>query len=552
MRSPAVELERTATDAMTSIFSMERWDSNEPRRMLYFLHERASERKLLRFATACCRRAWRLSNDPVHRNAVETAERYAAGRAGADELREAVKPVNQRYQGLLDDEQETWKPADFMSAAISCLHCKDEAGAYASELSARGLAFLVGEEYSPPWCAVYEAELAVQRALLRDLIGNPDRPFRFDPSWLAGAGLPAVALARAIEDGGRFDRLPELADVLELAGCNDASVLEHCRGLGPHFLGCWVLDALLGRESPVYFGLTTEEEWRSFENPMPLYEFLHDKEGDRLWRLFAVACCRRIERRITDPRSRRAIGVAIRYADGNATDNELAEAAADAAVVNRKEEGCDEQGTGVSTDFRMTPRDAMDFLVRSAAESAWITVNRDPHMPDDDPTGMGGTSIVHLLDQIACYEVYAAMGEDDEWSDKPIQAAAKAAEASERRAQCEVLRDLFGAHLGPPGDEAAWLPWFEEANEFWCLLPTPVVTGLDAGRAWAVGNGGAVPKLAREIYESERFDRLSELADALETAGGASPALMDHLRGPGPHFRGCWALDLLMDRDWTR
>jgi hypothetical protein len=39
--------------------------------------------------------------------------------------------------------------------------------------------------------------------------------------------------------------------------------------------------------------------------------------------------------------------------------------------------------------------------------------------------------------------------------------------------------------------------------------------------------------------------RLGVLADALEEAGCADEALLDHLRGKGPHVRGCWAVDAL-------
>jgi hypothetical protein len=39
---------------------------------------------------------------------------------------------------------------------------------------------------------------------------------------------------------------------------------------------------------------------------------------------------------------------------------------------------------------------------------------------------------------------------------------------------------------------------------------------------------------------------LAVLADALEEAGCDNADLPVHLRGPGPHVRGCWALDLLL------
>ena len=39
--------------------------------------------------------------------------------------------------------------------------------------------------------------------------------------------------------------------------------------------------------------------------------------------------------------------------------------------------------------------------------------------------------------------------------------------------------------------------------------------------------------------------RLAVLSDALEEAGCTDADLLSHLRSPGPHVRGCWALDLI-------
>jgi hypothetical protein len=44
-------------------------------------------------------------------------------------------------------------------------------------------------------------------------------------------------------------------------------------------------------------------------------------------------------------------------------------------------------------------------------------------------------------------------------------------------------------------------------------------------------------------------DRLAVLADALEDAGCDDAVLLDHLRGPGPHVRGCFVVDLLTGRE---
>jgi hypothetical protein len=80
--------------------------------------------------------------------------------------------------------------------------------------------------------------------LLRCIFGNPFRPVAFDSAWQSET---AVALAAGIYADRAFDRLPILADTLEEAGCDDADVLNHCRGPGPHARGCWVVDGVLGK-----------------------------------------------------------------------------------------------------------------------------------------------------------------------------------------------------------------------------------------------------------------------------------------------------------------
>ncbi|HET6574544.1 MAG TPA: hypothetical protein VFG68_13130 [Fimbriiglobus sp.] len=57
----------------------------------------------------------------------------------------------------------------------------------------------------------------------------------------------------------------------------------------------------------------------------------------------------------------------------------------------------------------------------------------------------------------------------------------------------------------------------------------------------------AVP-LAQAIYDSRAFDRLPILADALEEAGCEDPGVLGHCRGPGPHMRGCWVVDLVLGK----
>jgi hypothetical protein len=66
--------------------------------------------------------------------------------------------------------------------------------------------------------------------------------------------------------------------------------------------------------------------------------------------------------------------------------------------------------------------------------------------------------------------------------------------------------------------------------------------------AWLEANGGLAGRLANSIYDERKFGELPILADALEDAGCTEAALLEHLRGPGPHDRGCWALDVILGK----
>ncbi len=86
------------------------------------------------------------------------------------------------------------------------------------------------------------AELPAQVALLRDIFGNPFRPVAFSAEWRTDT---AVSLARGMYESRDFSAMPILADALQDAGCDNADVLNHCRGEGIHVRGCWVVDLVL-------------------------------------------------------------------------------------------------------------------------------------------------------------------------------------------------------------------------------------------------------------------------------------------------------------------
>lgn len=64
-----------------------------------------------------------------------------------------------------------------------------------------------------------------------------------------------------------------------------------------------------------------------------------------------------------------------------------------------------------------------------------------------------------------------------------------------------------------------------------------------------LGGAKQAGALAALAYEGRDYAVMPILADALEEAGCRDRKLLAHLRGGGPHVRGCWALDLLLGKE---
>lgn len=93
--------------------------------------------------------------------------------------------------------------------------------------------------------------------------------------------------------------------------------------------------------------------------------------------------------------------------------------------------------------------------------------------------------------------------------------------SEEEQVQAALLLDIFGNPFRPVAVERRWLT-------------------------------STVVALAQGIYKDRAFDRLPILADALMDAECDQENLLDHCRSPGPHVRGCWVVDLLLDKGRTR
>jgi hypothetical protein len=233
---------------------------------LDFLCTKASDRKLLLFAVSCCHRIDDLIVDLRGSLALSTAEKYADEQCSKDELYSQAliareMSVNTPTTLFDDNGREYDNPACAVACAVESVvnlvinpasqgtYRKSQtwnAAFHASD--AIGLTVYGRTHSETDADAACRKERLIQLMLLHDIFGNPFRPVSINPAWLGWNDATAVKLANAIYDEKTFDRLPILADALEDAGCDNADILNHCRSEGPHVRGCWVVDALLGKE----------------------------------------------------------------------------------------------------------------------------------------------------------------------------------------------------------------------------------------------------------------------------------------------------------------
>jgi hypothetical protein len=185
--------------------------SSDPRVVLQHLPS-CSSRKLRLMACALMRFVPGVCQDARNEEAIRTAERYADGEVPKRDLKKARKAAHLLWL-------KSYEPREEALAAV-CLASNR-----------------LPVERHPAICT-----------LMRDLLPPPEQAAVIKPSWLRANGGLVVQVARGILEAGRFEELPILADALEEAGCAHAGLLQHCRGGGLHARGCWVLDAVLGRE----------------------------------------------------------------------------------------------------------------------------------------------------------------------------------------------------------------------------------------------------------------------------------------------------------------
>jgi hypothetical protein len=210
------------------------------------------DRKLLLFLCACGRRLGPLLTDERSLEAIRVVERFADSAATKGEVMQALQGAEAAMEDFKDaDDVDPHLGAaiaahDIAWSAASGVDIGFVAGLAnaAAEAAATASTDAMPEVTREAWESARLAEKAGQAALLREVLGNPFRPAAVDPAWRTPSVL---ALARAIDQGPAFERMPQLADALAEAGCGDPAVLSHGRSPAGHVRGCWLVDALLGR-----------------------------------------------------------------------------------------------------------------------------------------------------------------------------------------------------------------------------------------------------------------------------------------------------------------
>jgi hypothetical protein len=224
-----------------------------------------SDRKLHLITAAFLRRVWDDLPSDLTRIAVAATEKHADGRMNAHEL------ARLRSADLLDTCEALWTDPgyvdeDLIGLGCPCCEWGPRTAEYECRVAQTGYV-LDGVEAAvrnPAACRVraarYARELVAWKAtranrseaeyeeasaqfdLFREITG----PDWTAPHWLQWRTSDVLALARGIHHDQAYDRMPILADALQDAGCDDGTVLAHCREGKGHVRGCWVVDLAMG------------------------------------------------------------------------------------------------------------------------------------------------------------------------------------------------------------------------------------------------------------------------------------------------------------------
>lgn len=220
----------------------------DPDDMLRFLDGTMSWRKKVLFCVACCRRLDEFLSDYGRQQLAvleRSANRALSSKKKSQMYNDAMASADSRsYQMGSPEGCARWLAATTLYFAISA-NCGGTVYNAARAVQAAQSDPDTFDLTKPgPPMPGNAAELVAHAQMLRCIVA-PFRPKRRQS--LPWRSITVLSIANEIHDNHSFDHLPILADALEDAGCDDADILSHLRGGGPHTRGCWPIDRILNR-----------------------------------------------------------------------------------------------------------------------------------------------------------------------------------------------------------------------------------------------------------------------------------------------------------------
>lgn len=222
----------------------EDWEfATDPRKMLWAIRPSIfdrgiADRKLRLLAVAFCRRISHLLANIEAIRPIEIAEKFADGKLTVATLSEWYRnaPLT---TSLMGGAPHAWTPQQFALAAMGDVVHPD---AYQA---ADGTMWLAQDALHPDASRLCSPEHVIQANIVRDAVPIPFTPDVIRAEWVSDA---VIQLAQDMYISRDFATMPTLAKLLEATGCDSSTILNHCRATSQHVRGCWVVDAVLGRQ----------------------------------------------------------------------------------------------------------------------------------------------------------------------------------------------------------------------------------------------------------------------------------------------------------------
>jgi hypothetical protein len=234
----------------------------------------------------------------------------------------------------------------------------------------------------------------------------------------------------------------------------------------------------------------TEELWLTAQwvNELASSELVHARR--RKLRLFACAVARQMLPRLTAPHFAKLVATSEQYADGVLTFEEMRDASQGYHAACREPQANPYSASELEATYTVEcagPYGQFEPYHAHQAERHAIRSESESHAAQS-----GGRII--------------SEAEQDRFEEK------------QGRRWANLFREVFGNPFRPVTLDPSW-------------LTSTVVT------------------LAQQMYDTRDFSTMPILADALQDAGCDSDDILSHCRGPGPHVRGCWVVDLVMGKE---